>query len=213
MPLDFSTVKEVTIPEGACNSISINGITVWERDVPIGYTKLDYVTANGNQHVETNITVTSADNVQCKVSFTGSSGNVFGSYISTSATNNYSFYGGSASADGYIRYGNQIVRSFRPTANTVYEINMGASGFTANGNSYATFNSATFTCGTGFWLCMLPNSSAASFKGKFYGLKITNSNGVVADFVPAQRDSDNKKGIYDRVGHTFYLSDGSSDFT
>lgn len=203
MPVDFSNVKEVTIPQGACNSISVNGTVIWKREVPIGYTKLDYITASGSQYIETNIIVGNTSVVDAKFTFTNNAGNVFGSYVSTSSNNNFSFYGGSSSSDGYIRYDGQLVRAFRPTSGTIYTLTMGSNGFVANGTSYATFTSSSFTCSTGFWIGMLPNSTAASFKGKIYYLKITDGNTVVADFVPAQRDSDSKKGLYDRISDTF----------
>ena len=46
---------------------------------------------------------------------------------------------------------------------------------------------------------------------KLYELKIYN-DGLIYDFVPCLRKSDNEAGLYDLVGHRFYTNDGTNSF-
>ena len=54
---------------------------------------------------------------------------------------------------------------------------------------------------------------AEGFNGSIYATMIADGEVIVRDFVPAQRRSDGKVGMYDMVSHDFFTSEGSGDFT
>lgn len=56
-------------------------------------------------------------------------------------------------------------------------------------------------------------SSGEYMTGKFYSFKIYDNGTLVRDFVPCVRDSDNKAGMYDIVGDSFYSSPNNYNFT
>lgn len=56
-------------------------------------------------------------------------------------------------------------------------------------------------------------SSGEYMTGKFYSFKIYDNGTLVRDLVPCVRDSDNKVGMYDIVGDSFYSSPNNYNFT
>jgi surface protein len=58
------------------------------------------------------------------------------------------------------------------------------------------------------------NTSTNSFIGRIYGFKYyLNTNDLVYSFVPMQRISDGKVGLYDVITGTFISSNGTAEFT
>lgn len=49
-------------------------------------------------------------------------------------------------------------------------------------------------------------------KTKCYGVKISNNNNLLGNFIPCYRKSDNEIGIYDTVSQTFYTNQGTGTF-
>ena len=68
--IDFSTLKELTIPEGAVIQISNNATILWERPglLPSAYQQVEYIQTDGNQAIDTGIKVTgNTDNVNVEI--------------------------------------------------------------------------------------------------------------------------------------------------
>ena len=126
--------------------------------------------------------------------------NVLGSYVSSTADNNFSFYHG---ASVYARYGNQLKRA-NAESNTEESIRMGKTGFDINDEHY-DFDPAEFVCETDLLIGRLPNSSQPKFKGYFLG---PISAGSRFNLVPVMT-KDGEIGYRDTISGVLYTNQGT----
>lgn len=126
--------------------------------------------------------------------------NVLGSYVSSTADNNFSFYHG---ATVYARYGDQLKRA-NASVNTEESIRMGKMGFDINDEHY-DFDPAEFVCETHLLIGRLPNSSQPKFKGYFLG---PISAGDRFNLVPVLT-KDGEIGYRDTISRAFYANQGT----
>lgn len=199
------------------NSVKLPGIAlafaggdVVYHSLPSGYTEANYVRGNANAWFETELYMTSEGEVIADLQYEGSSGNTYGCYSGSAATNNFCLYAGSPSSSAYIRYNGEVVRAFTPANGTRYKIIHNKNGFWANGTQYANaFSTATFTCTEHFMVGQLSGSTSAKFKGRIYRITVKDNGQTVMDLVPC-KNSSNVYGLYDVVGRHFYDSDGTA---
>lgn len=199
------------VPQGI-SKVYYGNTLIWQSILPAGYTAAEYISASGRQYIVTDIYLNSNSKVTADLYFTGTSGNVYGCYSGSSATDNFCYYGGSNSVKGYLRFDGDLVREFAPSRNTRYLIEHDANGFAVNGSIEATFEDNTFTCSNPFYICNLANSSAAKFTGRIYRLTITEGQTTIADFIPAQNPN-SIFGLYDLIGKQFYASETDTEFS
>ena len=192
------------------------------RNLPVGYTQLEYLESRGAQYIDTGIPPTSDVGVSVKYALTQIStyNHVFGTFLPY-------FYFGIGSGGTYVQ------ASFGETSNNVVlrmpvedvQLNM---PYTLNINLYnskkvafigirqATIDKPAFGS-NGLTMLMFSSVStnrvAAHFLiGKIYSMKITDGNSLVRDFIPARRDSDGEIGMYDTVSNTFFTNSGTGEF-
>lgn len=203
----YTGAARIVTPDGEIQSITKNGVTLWERNLPADYEELEYITAANSQYFFVNgFFLKSTSIVTVKLRFSGSAGNCYGCYTGSSAQDNFCLYGGSSSSDAYIRYDGELDRAFRATAGTDYTIEHSADGFKANGTTYATFAAKTFTCANPFGVGQLSGSSSAKFSGRIYDITVVDSNAESLHLIPVRRISTSQVGMYDIVGKAFYVS-------
>jgi hypothetical protein len=151
--------------------------------------------------------------VKSKWRFEEASGNVYGCYTGGSADDNFCLYAGSASANAYIRYNGQLVRGFKATNGTIYNLEHGPDGFFSNGDLVTSFNVATFECSAPMYIFMLPNSSSAKVTARCYGLTVYRYGDQLCNFIPARNELTGEVGFYESVGGVFYENAGTGVFT
>ena len=145
--------------------------------------------------------------------FEGDAGNTYGCFTISNASDNFCLYAGSASTNAYIRYNGQVVRDFKATSGTIYEIEQGPDGFKTNGVN-AAFDPATFTCSAPMYIFMLPNSTSAKVKARCYGLRIYRDGALAYNFIPAKNTQlDNEVGMWESVNGVWYSNAGNGAFT
>ncbi len=181
--------------------------------IPTDITPLEYIAGSGSQYIETAIHLLSTDVVKSKWRFQNSAGNVYGCFTSSSADDNFCLYAGSASTYAYIRYNGQLVRDFKATSGTVYEIEQGPDGFFVGGSKVAYFDAATFTCSAPMYIFMLPNSSSAKVTARCYGLRVIRGGVMAYDFIPARNEATGEVGMWEAVHGVWYGNDGTGAFT
>lgn len=209
----YTGAARIVTPDGEIQSISKNGVTLWERLVPADFEVLEYILAANSQYFFVpNFYLKSTSIVIAKLRFSGSAGNCYGCYSGSSAQDNFCLYGGSSSADAYIRYDGELDRAFRPTTGVDYEIEHSANGFKANGTTYATFATKTFTCSNPFGVGQLSGSSSAKFSGRLCEIAVEDDNIDSLHLIPVRRISIYQVGMYDIVGKAFYTSQSSTPF-
>ena len=181
--------------------------------IPTNITPLEYIAGSGSQYIETAIHLLSTDVVKSKWRFQNSAGNVYGCFTSSGADDNFCLYAGSASTNAYIRYNGQLVRDFKATSGTVYEIEQGPDGFFVGGSKVADFDAATFTCSAPMYIFMLPNSSSAKVTARCYYLQVIRDGDVVYDFIPARNEVTGEVGMWEAENGVWYGNDGTGAFT
>ena len=180
--------------------------------IPTYITPLSYIRGSGSQYITTEIYLQSSDVVKSKWRFEASAGNVYGCFTSSSDDDNFCLYAGSQSIDGYIRYNGQLVRGFRATNGTVYELEQGPDGFFVDGVKRYSFTSASFTCTAPMYIFMLPNSTSPKVTARCYGLTVYRDGEAIYNFVPAQNGLTNEVGLWESVNGVFYSNAGTGDF-
>ena len=190
--------KAITIPEGNVKRIAVNGVTIWEKEVPSPYEFLEYVYFDGSGMLELPHVLTGADTARLKFRVY-KVGNVFGWYSgSTSGTNQYSLY---ASSSAYVRYDGSLSRAWSLAVSaTIHDAVFTPTGYSDRGSAVDVFTAKTFTCGGNTMLGGLPNSTSAKAQFTCYGFSIDGK----CNLVPAKRKSDDAIGLYDTINDAFY---------
>lgn len=175
---------------------------VWLSDIlPSGYTALSGITFDGNSRFITSIVLTGDDTLRFRYRASKSC-NVIGSYVSASADNNFSYY---HTGSSYVRYDGNLFRTSMSN-NTDYSVVFSKSGFVVNSSDVLTWSPETFTCNAPLWIGMLPNSSAASFSGVFWGnIEIDGK----FKGIPCKRNSDEEIGYFDVYSDEFLTNQGT----
>lgn len=65
------------------------------------------------------------------------------------------------------------------------------------------------------WVFDMNNAgrSDGAYTGRIYKFTIKENNALIMNLVPCYRKSDNKPGMYDTIGNTFYTNQGNGEFT
>ena len=135
--------------------------------------------------------------------------NVFGSYTSTSASDNYSLYASTSSGAKYLRYSDDTYNSYFSNANLGQRFDVtisptGTSGMPVD----SEITPKTFTASSD--LCIgttAPSATSSKLDGKIWGSIVVDGR---LRLVPCERLSDHVLGYYDTVGGTFYEPIGSA---
>jgi hypothetical protein len=53
--INFSTIKEITIPEGNVKSIMVDGIILWQKQEAKYKRELEYIESTGTQYIDTEV--------------------------------------------------------------------------------------------------------------------------------------------------------------
>ena len=163
--------------------------------LPSGYRRLTYIVGNGNQYIDTGLTVQKSDSWR---------------YILEAdlvSSDNY------AGCNGYLQYQAKIGNGVKSEIDIVYK-NV-TETITVNGTQVSSQSWSSYS-GTNVKIGILKlgganNSwySSAAQSGKIYSCKIYKSDVLVRDFVPCSNPS-NVAGLYDLVDNKFYPSASST---
>ena len=178
--------------------------------LPAGYTELAYLESTGTQRLDIGFSGNANFELTAQSSVVPSSNNLLlcstnngtaGTWIG-SASNGKWGVGNSSS--------NYINISVTTKAEIVVNFVNGEVSGTVNGVSFSRTATATTN---GQWSLFQTNGGRYPFSGKVWGLKGYQNNVLVAELVPAMRDSDSVVGMYDLVSNTFLTNAGSGTFS
>lgn len=224
MTIDWSTIKEVTIPEGSVKKIAIDGVTVWEKSaLPSEYQAVEYIGNTGTQYIKTGYTPTPSYNTRIDMQYMftatqtgdkmlfGSRGGAGRITYEGEAFNGAQWYCGG----GYYQFRN-VLGNVGTALNTKYTFLINGNTMTINGRSAS--KNQTMTTGSAFELYIFAWNSNGKAEyinsgARIYQLKFTVNGIVEADFVPCYRKSDNVAGMYDLIGKRFLTNSGEGTFT
>lgn len=193
---------DVSIPGYA--KVFHNNSLIWLADLPPTYTRVDGFGFNNNCYFEIDdFKLTGGDTVRFTFKPGGTS-NVFGSYTSSSADNNYSLYISTTTSAKYMRYNGGTYASGIASSemNTEYDVVVtptGTSGLPRNGE----WTRSDFTCSIDMCIgTTSPNASSSKYVGDLLGNFVVDGRFCG---VPCKRVSDNVAGYFDLYSRTFYL--------
>lgn len=201
--------NETPTPAAPVNIACNNGTLIWkDRELPVGYTRIERITFGGNTYYETNEKLYGSDVVTMTISdFVSSGQNLFGCYSGTSDdVYNFSLYVyGTSTGQAYWRYGKTL---YRPTVGgtTQRTITFGAGG--TNGfKTDVSYDEVEFETTDTARIGALPNSSSPKFNGDIIG-NVTVGNRL--RYIPCIRESDGAIGYYELMNRCFLEPQGSA---
>ena len=177
-------------------------------ELPGQYTRIAGIVFDGNSWFVTDYHMQGSDTLDFTYLATAN-GNVLGTYTATTSDDNYSYYHTNASTGSYIRYDGTLKR-YKVSHDQDFHLVMMPDGCTVNGTTAATWTAQSFTSEEPLWIGMLPNSTAASLKGRLVGEIIVPGRFKA---IPCKRKADNEIGYYDPYSKTFYVNQGTGTVT
>ena len=206
----FTDVKSIAIPEGDVMYFQDSNRTVlWEKNTEPEYTQLQYITADGNQYIDTGYQAGN-NPITIIVNASISALSNTDSYVcwSTNFSMRISYRNGRYSAMCKYReamYGSTGSQVAIPRNQTQFVLQNG--GFFIGNTRVASPGWGSF--GT--------NDSIKIFdegmSGNIYYVYIYDGNGEPVRYLePRVRNSDNAVGLYDLENDVFYTSAGTYDF-
>ena len=201
--------NETPAPASPVDIVCNNGTLVWkDRELPVGYTRIQSITFNGSTYYETNEKLYGSDIVTITIdNFVQSGQNLFGCYSGTGDDVwNFSMYVyGSATGQAYWRYGQKL---YRPVvgSTSLHTLTFGAGG-TSGFKTNASYDEVEFETTDTARIGALPNSSSPKYDGDIIG-NITVGNRL--RFIPCIRQSDGKIGYYELMNQNFLEPQGST---
>lgn len=190
-----------------------------KRNLPIGYTQVEYIQSSGTQYINTGVNAQSGVEFYAEWELTevpSSSGVAVIGAISN-GVRVYPAYSNSGKW-GY-GYGSYVGSTVSPSAgkkvNIYSKMATGAQTLQIDGETVLSGTIATaYDVAAPLYMFALYNSGNASnySKSKLYGAKILVNGTLVRDFVPC-KNSGGTVGLYDMVNGAFYTNAGSGTFT
>ena len=177
--------------------------------IPAEYTRLEYLESTGIQYINPHLWIpkdgTAKMEMDAQMKHTSHGWTGANAYMQLNLTNSYYDIISSGSSDTGVPIGNRdkIVLDWGNHILTLY----------VNGQKLRTKDWSNFSSErSAFMMFHLGSYNGdAIAQGKIYSLKIT-INGVVSNFIPAQRNSDGELGMYDTVSGTFFTNAGTGTF-
>lgn len=201
--IDFSTVKDIRIPEGTVQRISCGGAKIWEKPSDVIVTLLDYIQFNKDMVFNTGVVCTDETKIETKFTREHSDAMYFYGVRNSGNTASVTAY---LTNSGAWRFGNTY-KNLTISTNVEYTMVVDKSGIKLNGtnnkyiatvkdftaNSTLTIGSSRSTSGA---------LTSAQFLGKVFYFRMYSGGTLLIDWVPAQR-SDGVRGFYDKVTKKF----------
>ena len=201
--------NETPTPASPVNIACNNGTLIWkDRELPVGYTRIERITFGGNTYYETNEKLYGSDVVTMTIAdFVSSGQNLFGCYSGTSDdVYNFSLYVyDTPTGQAYWRYGKTL---YRPTVGSTAQrtITFGAGG-TDGFKTDVSYSEVEFETTDTARIGALPNSSSPKFDGDIIG-NVTVGNRL--RYIPCIRESDGAIGYYELMNRRFLEPQGSA---
>ena len=208
--IDFSKIKEITLPEGKVSKISINNVTVWET--PHGYKKrLKCLVGTGEQYIDTGLIIsTASDTVQ--LVFQALEENIYKWFFGEHDNNARLALGSGDGVDTRnLAYGSTTKKvsdsKFYNSTHVFYADTNGV--FLDN---VKELNFSKFTSNSTIYLFDL-NLGSGNYKSKvkIWSYKHTRNGTLICDLIPVL-DFNDVACFYDNVSKKLFYNKGTGEF-
>lgn len=195
-----------------------------QRNLPEGYTELEYIQSTGTQYIDTGLSATYGAQYIVKAAFT-SLDNTDQMLMGSLTSGNGMYFGVDTQNRSYVRVGriddNAVGNVL--SENTVYTFDVSL----VSGNSVikvldslgTILHQLTVLSDVGLnnvnmflFAEQFQNVGNRSSKARIYSAQIYNNSNMVRNFIPASRNSDNVLGMFDTVSQTFFTNAGTGTF-
>ena len=190
------------------------------EEVDKNYEFLEYIISTRSQYIDTGYVPTTDFTIELNMEWTGSTVSTFESFAGFMHADKIPRAGIHKYSSTFMIGGNSTTNSsVAPVKNQqitlVGDFTSGNQHMYKNGVSIVTDTTALdFSANEQSIYIFGRNASNKQLASmKLYRGKIYNGAGLIRDFVPARRKSDNAIGLYDIVTATFYTNSGSGEFT
>ena len=209
---DGTLTPPATIPTKT--GYTFKGWTV--RGLPAGYTRLQYIESTGTQYIDTGVYANQNTEVRTKFANRAAAGESTTRVVigDTYQSEGY-VLSITANTRSYIRIGmlSVLFNDYWQTGK-VYDVYMSKnSDLQVNDEIFSwTGSENTFSSTQQLRLFGVVDASNRYAIINMYGLRISEGDVLIRDFIPAKRNSDNVVGMYDTVSKTFFTNAGSGNF-
>ena len=189
--------------------------------LPDTYQQVDYIQSSGTQYIDTGVPITSdlrmvleRANVDTNDCIEGAIYNqnrpfsVF-AWANNGATNGY--FGSLVGSDTSTWSSSGV-----PIDTNKHTVDLSSGSQKLDGTEYGTqtIQPNSLTIGLlGWHIHTSTYPSWTGFSAKVYSCKFYNGGGLIRDFIPCYRKSDNVIGLYDIINGTFYTNSGTGSFS
>lgn len=223
-------VSPLVLPDAIARSLSyvkaFGGTE--QRNIPEGYTQLEYIESSGTQYIDTGLKLTQDNTVEVEYNYhtasnIATSGRMFGARYTSSPKRSFSLGSNSGYASSTTNTFAQLGNDDRLATNNitigqwgVYKIS--ADGFYIDGVLQGSFPATTFE--TPFTVKLFAFEQASSSSGtptvgggvgRCRRFKVYQGDTLVMDLIPAKNPT-NDIGMYDLVSGQFFTNQGTGSF-
>ena len=186
-----------------------------QRNLPDGYTALEYIESTGTQYIDTGVAGNTYTDVNMRVKL----GAISGGFLFGTDTLSKGNRGIQASSDKlFLSYGGREFGGSYIYSNVIYDLKThyqsGQSTITLDNSLYVTNTSTAGTIVSNNNLFLFARNSTGNVGAQsmtLYSAQIYNGSTLVRDFVPA-KNSSGVVGMYDTVSGQFFTNQGTGDF-
>lgn len=183
-----------------------------QSGLPLGYQPYEYITASGNQWLNTGVKLANTDIVETEFKNSSSTGygslyGVFAMGQSSAFYANNTYYGYDVANDK-VNTGVSVDTEWHTLRQ---DFGNGVITFDGNNTTYTPFEFEN-TKNNYLFSRYYNNSYGYGFKGSCKRFKVIRNGVLICDLIPAVQLSDNKIGMYDLVNNVFRGNLGTGDF-
>lgn len=166
--------------------------------LPSGYTQLEYIQSSGTQYIDTGVSGSNIASIKIDFQFleTVASGTSDEQQIAAIWIDEAAHMQIGINSSGFMR---TTETTYSQTSNVLSRTQ--ATGTPIGAPNYTLYLFAQNQSGALYWPC----------KGRIYSCKISDSTGLVRNFIPA-KNSSGTLGLYDTVNSKFYTNAGTGTF-
>lgn len=185
------------------------------RELPVGYTQIEYIEGTGTQYIDTGFNPDNNTRVDIDFQFTDTAGTsgwscLFGAADSSSNENSFSVWLNTSALEYY--YGSSS-KSFSVNGNTDrHKANLN-NATAAIDTDTITMDDEAFSCSKNLFLLATSRTGEATYFSdcKIFSCKIYDNGTIVRDYVPCVNAS-GIAGLYDLANKSFYQNAGTGNF-
>ena len=194
------------VPETYLDAVTARG-KCEQRNVPTGYTELEYIQSTGTQYIDTGVSGNATIKITAQASTIKGSSQALLS--STSGAQGGTWFGEFTTNQKWGIGTGAGLTTIAPTTKITAEIAFDGNGCSGTVNGESVTRSATSPQGS--WYMMNDGGNSYPFSGKVWNCQIAQNGTLVRNFIPC-KNAAGVVGMFDTVSQTFFANAGTGTF-